>query len=83
MISSHSSITQMLRDGASLTLHVAEERAHIDSARVAWKTARAYVRRLRNGNQPQLARRVVLEYPDWTITVKEESERASGFDPLA
>lgn len=73
MITGHPSITKLLRDGASLVLHIAEERAHIGSLAVDWNTARAYVRRLRNGDQPELARRVVLEFPDWTATVQEEA----------
>lgn len=72
MITGHPSITKLLRDGASLILDIVEERAHIGSLVVDWKSARSYVRRLRHGNQPELARRVVLEFPERSTTVQEE-----------
>lgn len=78
MITGHPSITRLLRGGASLILNIVEERAHIGSLVVDWNSAQTYVRRLRSGHQPELARRVVLEFPDRTTTVQEEKTNGTA-----
>lgn len=75
MITGHPTITRILRDGGTLTLHIAEERAELGPTTVDWKTARSYTKRLRHGNQPELSRHVVLNYPNRTVTLTEEKKK--------
>lgn len=72
MISQVDKITRLLRGGRTLVLQVAEERAEIERVPVDWKVARRYAKRLRHGYQPDLARRVLIEYPDHSVTLENE-----------
>lgn len=72
MISQIGKITRLLRNGRTLVLQVAEERAEIERVPVDWEVAQRYVRRLRHGYQPDLARRVLIEYPDHSVMLENE-----------
>lgn len=77
MISRHSAITVLLRSGKTLVLDVSGENASVGDRNVGWNTARRYVKRLRNGNQPELARQVLIEYPDRKVRLVNEGTTAS------